>query len=98
MTVTITNVLQQIKQLKVAGFWIHFDTDVLSDEIKPAVDYRLPGGLHFKQIEKLIKNLLLTGKVVGISVSIFNPKLDKKRSISKSISDSFGKAFNLTGG
>ena len=69
-------VLQHINSLEVDGFWIHFDTDVLSDEINPAVDYRIPGGLLFGQAEYLIRNLLLTGRMAGISVTIFNPKLD----------------------
>ena len=33
-----------VAQIKVDGFWIHFDTDVINDELNPAVDYRLPGG------------------------------------------------------
>ncbi len=33
-----------VSKIKVDGFWIHFDTDVINDELNPAVDYRLPGG------------------------------------------------------
>ena len=95
MDVTITKVLQHVKQLEVEGFWIHFDTDVLSDKINPAVDYRLPGGLVFKQAEHLIKSLLLTGRMTGISVTIFNPTLDKDNSISRNIADCIGRAFNF---
>ena len=93
VNVTITEVLHHIDHLEVEGFWIHFDTDVLSDKINPAVDYRLPGGLLFEQVEPLIKSLLLTGRMSGISVTIFNPSLDKNGSISKSISESLGRAF-----
>jgi len=93
VNVTITKVLHHIDHLEVEGFWIHFDTDVLSDKINPAVDYRLPGGLLFEQVEPLIKSLLLTGRMSGISVTIFNPSLDKNGSISKSISESLGRAF-----
>ncbi len=86
-------VLQHIDPIEVDGFWIHFDTDVLSDEINPAVDYRIPGGLLFEQTEYLIRNLLLTGRMAGISVTIFNPKLDKSGSISKNIAESLGRSF-----
>lgn len=96
MNVTITEVLQHINQLEVEGFWIHFDTDVLSDKINPAVDYRLDGGLVFKQAEHLIKNLLSTDRIIGISVTIFNPALDKDNAISKNIADSIGRAFSTT--
>jgi arginase len=95
VNVIATEVLQHIKSLEVEGFWIHFDTDVLSDEINPAVEYRLPGGLLFEQVEHLLKNLLLTGRMTGISITIFNPKLDKTGSIPKSIAESLGRAFDL---
>ncbi|MBA4055469.1 MAG: arginase, partial [Marivirga sp.] len=39
MTSIINEVLNHMDTLKVDGFWLHFDTDVLSDEINPAVDY-----------------------------------------------------------
>lgn len=90
----VSGVLQRINTIKVDGFWIHFDTDVLSDEINPAVDYHVPGGLLFDQVEYLIKNLLLTGSMTGISVTIFNPRLDKDGHISKNIATSLGLAFS----
>ena len=90
------NVLQHIDQTEVDGFWIHFDTDVLSDEINPAVDYRIPGGLLFEQAEYLIRNLLLTGRMTGISITIFNPSLDTSGSISKNLVESLGRAFDLS--
>jgi arginase len=68
------DVLHYIDQTNTDGGWIHLDTDVLSDEVNPAVDYRIPGGLSFKQVEHLIRALLLTGKMVGISVTIFLPR------------------------
>ena len=81
--------------MEVDGLWIRFDTDVLSDKINPAVDYRLPGGLPFDHVEYLIKNLLLTGRMAGISVTIFNPELDEDGQISKSITESIARAFDL---
>jgi len=91
----VSEVLKHIDPLEVDGFWIHFDTDVLSDEINSAVDYRLPGGLFFDHSEHLIRNLLLTGRMAGISVSIFNPTLDSSGHISKSIAESLGRMFDL---
>lgn len=93
--VTIKKVQQHIDLLKVKKFWIHFDTDVLSDKKNPAVDYRLPGGLQFIEVEKIIKSLLLTGKIAGISVTIFNPALDKKGSVAKRLTECLAQAFNL---
>jgi arginase len=92
----ISEILQHMNSIEVDGFWIHFDTDVLSDEINPAVDYRLPGGLLFEQAEHLVRNLLLTGKITGISVTIFNPGLDESGHISKSLAETLGRAFNVS--
>jgi arginase len=91
----ISQALQYIDQMKVEGLWIHFDTDVLSDELNPAVDYRLPGGLLFEEAESLLRSLLLTEKVVGISVTIFNPCLNKTGDIAKKITESISRAFRV---
>lgn len=88
-----TQALEYIDRMNVMGVWLHFDTDVLSDKINPAVDYRLPGGLLFEQAEHLIRRLLLIGKITGVSVTIFNPNLDEGGYISKNIAMSLGAAF-----
>ena len=41
-----------------AIFWIPFDADVLDDAIMPAVDYRLPGGLTWVEIEEVLSAAL----------------------------------------
>jgi arginase len=93
MDATAMEVSKWIKTSKTESFWIHFDTDVLSDEVNPAVDYRLPGGLQFEQVELLLSRLLQTERMAGISVTIFNPRLDTTGGISKKISESLGRAF-----
>lgn len=97
ITITAEELLQHAKRLQVEGLWIHFDTDVLSDEVNPAVDYRLPGGLQFSEVEYLIKALLSTGRIVGMSVTIFNPALDTERTVAKNITETLARAFNSTG-
>ncbi|HYF67798.1 MAG TPA: arginase family protein [Ohtaekwangia sp.] len=89
-------ILTHINEITVDGFWIHYDLDVLSDEINPAVDYRLPEGLQFEEVEYLIRKLLKTGRMMGVSITIFNPRLDKDGNISKNITTSLGKAFGLS--
>lgn len=88
-------ILKLVKHADCEGFWIHYDTDVLSDDINPAVDYRLPDGLLFEDVEYLLNQLLLTGRITGIGLSIFNPKLDKTGRISKNITSSLQNAFDL---
>lgn len=96
MPVITAEALAYLEGLDIGGFWIHFDTDVLSDDINPAVEYHLPGGLQFEQAEYLIRNLLLTGRAVGMTVTIFNPKFDKTGNIARNITRSIGKAFDLS--
>lgn len=83
----IADVTKYMDELNLDGFWIHFDTDVINDDENPAVDYRLPGGLTFKEAEHLLSQLIQTGKITGMSVTIFNPALDKSGEIAIRISD-----------
>ncbi len=87
-------VLQQMNKTGTEGFWLHYDLDVLADAINPAVEYRLPGGLSFEEAEYLVGNLLATGKIAGMSITIFNPSLDKDGRIGRDITDSLARSFN----
>jgi arginase len=69
------------------GFWIHFDVDVLADEIMPCVDYRIPGGLQYKEAIALLQSLIILPGFAGMSITIFNPKLDPDGGYTKSLVD-----------
>ncbi|HJU78276.1 MAG TPA: arginase family protein [Nitrososphaeraceae archaeon] len=79
----ITLGTETLLKKELAGFWIHLDADVLDDSIMPAVDYRLPGGITFVELSNLLKLLMLSKKAVGISLTIFNPTLDKDGAITR---------------
>ncbi|MEU2392872.1 arginase family protein [Streptomyces sp. NPDC007369] len=64
-----------------AGYWIHLDADVLDDAVMPAVDYRLPGGLAWAELEAVLRVALADERAVGLDVTIFNPRLDPDGSI-----------------
>lgn len=68
--------LQQLARQAPDGFWIHLDVDVLHDDEMPAVDYRLPGGLRLFELREVLRTLHLSGRAVGLDVTIFNPLLD----------------------
>lgn len=59
-----------------AGFWLHLDADVLDDAVMPAVDYRQPGGLAPAELVMLLRAASRSGRMAGLSVSIYNPVLD----------------------
>lgn len=91
--VVTTEVLQYMNTLATDGYWIHFDTDVLSDEINPAVDYRLPGGLSLEEVIFIMRRLLLTGLITGMSITVFNPALDEQGTIAPAITRCMGQLF-----
>jgi arginase len=61
---------------QLSGFWLHLDADVLDDDVMPAVDYRQPGGLTPAELIVLLRTALVTGRLAGVSVAIYNPALD----------------------
>jgi arginase len=75
--------LDKLLDENLKGFWIHFDVDVLDDEVMPAVDYRMKGGMNFTEFSKLLKIILKSGQAVGMDITIFNPNLDKDGSITR---------------
>lgn len=75
--------LDKLLKENLKGFWIHLDADVLNDEVMPAVDYRMKGGMNFAELSKLLKILLKSGQAVGMDITIFNPTLDKDGSITR---------------
>lgn len=83
----LKDVVHTISETGTEGYWIHFDTDVISDEENFAVDYRLPGGLTFAEIAQVLNTLMETGKIAGMSVTIYNPALDPEGIISRQICD-----------
>ena len=75
------------------GFWIHVDCDVLDDAIMPAVDYRLPGGLSWDELETVLTAAIATGRAVGLELTIFNPALDTDGVIIRTLVARLGRAL-----
>ena len=74
-------------------FWIHFDADVIDDAVMPAVDYRLPGGLTWVEIEYVLSAALAHPRAVDMEITIFNPRLDTDGKILSAFFDMLTKAF-----
>ena len=72
----VGDALARIVRPELDGFWIHVDCDVLDDAVMPAVDYRLPGGLSWDELETVLATAIATGRAVGLELTIFNPTLD----------------------
>ncbi len=83
VTAAAERVLEKLQANELAGFWLHLDADVLNDEIMPAVDYRLDGGLEWDELSAMLKTLMSSSQAVGMNVGIFNPRLDLDGSIAR---------------
>ncbi|CAM3436747.1 arginase family protein [Occultella aeris] len=79
--------LAHLDRVDLHGIWVHVDCDVLDDDVMPAVDYRLPGGLGWDDLAQVLRSTFDTGRVVGIDVTIFNPTLDLDGSIASCLVD-----------
>jgi arginase len=85
--------LAYVSEQDTRDFWIHFDADVLDDAIMPAVDYRLPGGLSWFEIEHVLSAALAHSRAVGMEVTIFNPSLDIDGKVLNAFVDMLTRAF-----
>lgn len=72
---------------EIEGFFIHLDADCLDDAIMPAVDFRVPGGLSWDELEMALRIAMGSGKAVGIEVTIYNPRLDEDGSAGRGLAD-----------
>ncbi|UOG73339.1 arginase family protein [Hymenobacter tibetensis] len=75
--------LTDMAQQQLDGFWIHFDVDVLADELMPAVDSPQPGGLTYTELTALLLPLLHSGHAVGLDITILDPSLDPTGAITR---------------
>lgn len=66
-------------------FWLHFDVDVLDQEVFPATDYLMPGGLGWDETEALLAPLLCSEMLAGASVACYNPDRDPGRGCGRAL-------------
>jgi len=77
--------LERLVRSDLDGFWIHLDCDALDDAVMPAVDYRLPGGLAWDELEHVLSVAIRSGQAAGLDLTIFNPRLDSDGSIAHAL-------------
>ncbi|HEU5419331.1 MAG TPA: arginase family protein [Streptosporangiaceae bacterium] len=57
-------------------YWLHLDVDVLSEDVFPATDYLMPGGLDLAELRELIEPLVARPELAGMSLGCYNPSKD----------------------
>jgi arginase len=59
-----------------APLYIHFDTDIITPEEAPAMNYPAPGGSFSAELEQVFRHLAQTSRIAAVSVAAWNPELD----------------------
>ncbi|MDQ8731111.1 arginase family protein [Bradyrhizobium sp. LHD-71] len=90
--------LDRLRGRELDGFWIHLDADVLDDAVMPAVDYRMPGGLRWDELSTVLRQAIGSDRVLGIDITVFNPRLDATGTIARSFVDALAKGLAGEGG
>jgi len=57
-------------------FWVHFDVDVFDERELPSVTYPQPEGLDWQEVAALLRPLVSSPAIVGLSVADFDPDND----------------------
>jgi arginase len=57
-------------------YWVHLDVDVLDEQAFPATDYLMPGGLTRPELADLLRPLLASPALAGVSLACYNPAKD----------------------
>jgi len=94
---SMRRVLRRLTSSDLDGFWIHLDADALDDGVMPAVDYRLPDGLHWSELVTILRAAVASEGVLGIDVTIFNPKLDDDGAIARRFVKALGDGLDPRG-
>ena len=59
-----------------SNVWLHIDLDVLDQAVFPATDYLMSGGLDWDELVALIRPVAMDERLVGWSLSCYNPEKD----------------------
>lgn len=82
-----------LERKELEGFFIHIDADCLDDELMPAVDFRVPGGLSWSELATTLHVALASERAMGLEVAIYNPRLDADHSAGRGLVDVLASAL-----
>ncbi|MBV8327674.1 arginase family protein [Chryseobacterium sp.] len=74
---TAEDFMNLVNEKKLDGFFIHFDVDILKDELMPAVDSRMEDGIDYTDLKEILKPLIHHPKCFGIEITILDPDYDE---------------------
>jgi arginase len=74
--------------------WLHFDVDVLDQEVFPATDYLLPNGMSWEELMPMMAPLASSESLVGFSLGCYNPEKDPERACGRALVDALARALD----
>jgi arginase len=69
--------------------WVHLDVDVLDQEVFPATDYLMSGGLGWSELTDLLGPVLTAPGLAGVSVGCYNPTKDRDGADGRGLVEAF---------
>ncbi len=70
-------------------FWMHLDVDILGEDVFPATDYLMPGGLDMAELVELMRPLGASPALIGASLGCYNPEKDPGDACGRQLVDAF---------
>jgi arginase len=59
------------------SLYVHFDTDIINPKEAPAMNYLVESGPSVAVLKRVFRRIGQTGRLSAVSVSSWNPELDK---------------------
>jgi len=83
----LDKIFQRLALSSDQDFWVHFDVDVLDQEIMPAVDFPVSPGLDVEDLVHILSRCVSDPACLGMTVTVFDPDLDPDSRYAKVIVD-----------
>ena len=90
---TAQSVIERLQARSLTRVWLHVDLDVLDQHVMPAVDSPGTPGLTFAELRSLLARLYRSERVVGATITIYDPARDPDLCYAAPIVSTLGAAF-----
>jgi arginase len=90
---TAERIVARLEERGLERAWMHVDLDVLDEHVMNAVDSPGAPGFDFTQLGSLLRVLISSGRIAGMTVCIYDPDLDPNRRFARPIVECLGKAL-----
>jgi len=74
---TTQRIVERLSERKLDRSWMHVDLDVLDERVMNAVDSPGSPGFDFTQLSSLLRALMSSSRIAGMTVCIYDPDRDK---------------------